>query len=123
MLSQLTLTLFFCILSVSTIPMIVYEHARFDSISTPAQLTTSVSVLSRNVCACQCYQNLLCVTGTFFGSSQTCDLFGIYIEQGQLQTVNDNLTSTFSFPNKSTNIGKSIILRRRVEEKLNLIYL
>jgi hypothetical protein len=68
MVFSLTVVLFLCFASVSTIPMAVIKNVSFNPSTDLAQLTTLVSVLSQSACACQCYSNPICVTGTFLES-------------------------------------------------------
>ncbi len=96
-----------CFVSVSMTPMTVYNSACFDSIDVRFRLDTLLSVSSINTCACQCYHDSMCVTGSFFGVNQTCVLFSAHLWQGQLQLMNNAFASVFSFPNRTTIICKS----------------
>jgi hypothetical protein len=106
MLLRLMLILVICFTSVSAVPMIIYDNARFDPTDVQSQLTNIFSVTTQEACACQCYANSSCITGTFIGINQTCILFSAYLWQGQVQVMTDSFASVFSFSNRTTNISK-----------------
>jgi hypothetical protein len=102
----LVVLLLLCFVSVTTIPMTIYSNACFDLTSVTHTLVTLVSVTTMNECACQCYNDSLCVTGTYFGINQTCVLFSAHLWQGKLGFIINMFASTFSFINRTTELGK-----------------
>jgi hypothetical protein len=92
--------------SIMTMPMTVYNSAWFDPANVTNILINIFSVTTVDACACQCYNNLLCFTGTFFGINKTCVLFSAHLWQGNLRLITNTFASVFSFPNRTTNIGK-----------------
>jgi hypothetical protein len=90
---------------VTTIHVTVYSTASFNPTSTTDTLITLVSLTTMDDCLCQCYNNMLCVTGTYFGIKQTCTLFSAHLWEGKLRLVIDMFTSVFSF-NRTTTLGK-----------------
>ncbi len=103
---KLVVLLLLCFVPVTTIPMTVYNTAWFDPTSVTNTLTTLVSVTTMNDCACQCYNNSLCVTGIYVGINQTCVLFSAHLWQGNLRLINNIFASVFSFLNRTTELGK-----------------
>jgi len=100
------LVLLLCVVSVTTVPMAVYNTAWFDPTNVTDLLINLFPVTTMNECACQCYNNSMCITGSFFGINQTCVLFSAHLWQGQLRLIINKFASVFSFPNRTTNIGK-----------------
>jgi len=109
MFSKLTFIIMCWFVSVSTIPMIIYNNARFDVTNVQLQLAIFFPITTQNNCICQCYNKSSCITGTFFGFNQTCVLFSVPLQQEQLSLMTTNLlTSVFSFSNRTIPFGKSI---------------
>ncbi len=94
------------LIPVRTVPLTIYNNAWFHPTNMSYQLINLSSASTLNMCACQCYNYSLCVTGTYFGNNQTCVLFSAYLAQGQLQPASNALTNVFSFPNRTIEIGK-----------------
>ena len=69
-------------------------------------LTSLSSIATLNACACQCYNNPLCLTGTFFGINQTCILFSAYLAEGQLRLIINKYATVFSFLDRTISIGR-----------------
>jgi hypothetical protein len=106
MFSRVTLLLLACHLSSSTTPMIMYNNAQFVPNNVTFQFTFLSSITSWNECACQCFANSSCLTGTYFGTNQSCSLFSVSLKPQWLQLVGPIMnTNVFSFPNRSL-IGK-----------------
>jgi len=95
-----------CFVPVTTIPITIYNTASFNPTSVTNTLTTLVSVTTMNDCACQCYNNSLCVTGIYVGINQTCVLFSAHLWQGELRLIINIIASVFSFLNRTTELGK-----------------
>lgn len=111
MFRRVTLLLACCLIPISTVPIIVYEMARFDPANPMALITIVDLITTLNDCVCQCYGNSLCVTGTYFEKNQNCLLFDAHLEQGEVRISNDAPTTIFSFP-KNRISGKILNLIR-----------
>jgi hypothetical protein len=98
--------LLLCFVSVTTVPMTIYNNAWFDPSNVANTITILVSATTMEKCACQCYNNSLCVTGTYFGINQTCVLSSAHIWQGQLHLIINVFVKVFSFINRTTELGK-----------------
>ena len=107
MLFELILALTLFCTPVSTVPMMVYNNARFDPNNTQTQFINILSATTRNECACQCLANSSCITTTFSGRNQTCILFRANLFQGQLRIMLDNNASVIHFPNRTMNTSES----------------
>jgi hypothetical protein len=101
-----TILLFICLVFVSTISITVYNNAQFEPTYTSSVLSSLSSVATLNACQCYCYDDSLCITGTFLGIDQSCVLFGAQLIQGQLKIMINSLASVFSFPNRTNTTGK-----------------
>jgi hypothetical protein len=106
MMLRLILIILLCFAPITAIPMTMYNNAWFDSINGSSILMSLSSIATLNACACQCYNNSLCITGTFIGINQTCILFSAYLGQGQLRLIINKYATVFSFSNRTINIGK-----------------
>ncbi len=102
----LVILVLLCFVPVMTIPMTIYNTAWFDPTSINDTIMTLVSVTTMNDCACQCYNNLLCVTGSYFGINHTCVLFSAHLWQGELRLIINISASVFNFLNRTTELGK-----------------
>ncbi|CAF4606296.1 unnamed protein product, partial [Rotaria sp. Silwood2] len=84
------------------IPVIVYNHARFDPFDTHNVLANLVSVSSENACLCECYSNSMCLTATYFAIGETCSLYSAPLSEGQLRVVPTSAnTKVYNFENMS----------------------
>jgi len=92
-------------ISAATMPMTIYNTAQFNPTNVTDLLVTVYPVTTLNACACECYNDSLCITGSFFGINQTCVLFSAYLWQGQLRLIINMFASVFSFSNKTTITG------------------
>ena len=73
----------FCIAT----PMVVYDNARFEPSDFRFSLTNLSNVISRGICACQCFTNPMCLTAIYFGRKQQCFLFFTRLWQGMMRLV------------------------------------
>lgn len=97
-----------CLTPVLTVPMIVYEMAKFDPAGEMDFLSIVDLVATVNDCACQCYENALCVTGTYFASNQICFLYNAQLAEGKVRITNDVSTMVFNFPEKNKKSSKDL---------------
>ena len=106
MMLELSIVLLLCSVFVTPVPMAVYSPAQFDPTNATGVLANLSSIITMNDCICRCYNQLLCITGNYFGMNQTCVLFSTNLQQGQLRLIIDRLASVFSFPNRTTQFGE-----------------
>jgi hypothetical protein len=74
-------------LSTTITPITVYNNAQFNPIDARYMTSGLSSISSVNACLCQCYNNIICFTATYFSINQTCLLYSAQLSQGQLQVV------------------------------------
>ena len=110
--------LLLCFVSVRTIPMTIYTNAWFEPSNVANTMTNLISTATMEQCACQCSNNSLCVTGTYFGINQTCVLFSAHLWQGQIRIIINIYATVFTFINRTTELGKRFAKYKMKNKKL-----
>ena len=88
--------------SVKGIPMLVYENARFVPFDVHFFLYNITDIPSQGICACQCYEDPMCLTAIYSGIIQQCSLYFARLEQGFMQVfIKNENTGVLNFPNKT----------------------
>ena len=100
------IVLYFVFFPTTIESIIVYGNARFDPFDTRFILTQPFSVASVENCICECLNNTICFTATYFGINQTCLLFFAQMYQGELRVVPMIMNATVYFLDGKTTIGK-----------------
>ena len=78
------------------------KNAQFTPEESLFQLSNISSINNYLNCACQCWNNSMCVTATYDGVNKTCYLFSAQLQQGQLISVaTDKPTTTVTFPDRN----------------------
>jgi hypothetical protein len=84
----------------------VYKNARFDPIDARSMMSTFSPISTVDACRCECYNNIICSTATYFGINRTCVLFYAQLNQGQLRVVPTVINATVSFFGNRSSSGK-----------------
>ncbi len=98
-----TIFLYLVFLSTTIKSATVYNNARFDPIDTRFTLRPQFSVTSIDDCLCECLNDIICFTATYFDINQTCSLFFARFVQGTLRVVPTIINaSVYFFDNKTS---------------------
>jgi hypothetical protein len=85
----------------------VYNNARFVPTNPQFIVDNVTNIFSQINCICLCYNNLMCLSTTYFGINQQCVLYSAALNQGKLYVMTTNLlTSVLSFENKTSSKWK-----------------
>ena len=89
-----------------SVPIAKIDNAAFNPQSTSYWLGEFGTVNSSDDCVCRCYQNASCVTISYYGFNQTCQLFSAPLLLEYVRSVSAaQLASIISFSNLS-DVGK-----------------
>ncbi|UJR17241.1 hypothetical protein I4U23_004136 [Adineta vaga] len=105
MFSQTMIFLYTCYLSISAMPMTIYNNAKFVPFNSNDKLVDLSLITSQSECACRCLNTTKCFTATFISVNQTCTLFFALLRRDQLKmefTMFNSSVLTFrnkTFPN------------------------
>lgn len=90
-----------------TLALSVYTNSKFtvNNIQLNIENISYIDTLMK--CACECYNNDMCLTATYFETYQQCALYSVSLDQGVLHVIPRNLSiTTLTFTNKS--LSKSL---------------
>ena len=97
----------------SSLPLTIYENARFESFDSNFILDTIMLVPSQLACGCECFQQTMCLTATYSTLEQRCTLFMAKVEQGIVTIMKRSQHwSILTFKNKTLPGRFSLWFRR-----------
>lgn len=70
----------------------------------------SLVFTTREQCICQCYENRLCLTGSYTQNDQICSMYSAQLGHGEIRIISNAVVSVFNFPEKIIIPGKNDIL-------------
>ncbi len=80
----------------------VYNNAKFEPNNINLVLDNITQVYSQMDCACLCFNNIKCLTASYFGITQGCILFLTTLDHGTLRLMTtDLMASVLAFKNKT----------------------
>ncbi|CAF0823740.1 unnamed protein product [Adineta steineri] len=87
----------------TTTPVTVYNNAYFNPTDIHCLLSNLSSISSVNDCLCQCYNNTICFTVNYFGTTHQCILYFAQLNQGQLRVATTAIdASVYSVESNTT---------------------
>jgi hypothetical protein len=93
--SQFPIILFLTgVLWTASIPVTLFNHARFTPINISTILDDLSSISSQQACLCHCLRVAMCTMITYFDVVQRCVVYSTTLEGGQLQLMADNTVTS-----------------------------
>ena len=80
----------------------IYRNAKFTPVDSYLTFGNLSSTLSRNSCACYCFQHPMCIMAVHSGLFNRCSLSSARLDQGVIQVATtDQMNSILIFTNKT----------------------